>query len=197
MIDIMLDDGGRAASGRKGSAGDCVTRAAAILTGRPYDEMYRLVAQFNRDHERTRSARNGVKTKLVPKLYGDLGLVKVKLPAGPRPTYTEAHARYGDCIVGTRKHVCAIVGGALRDTFDGRFYYWNSYTGRKTESDDPEAELRERKAMSVWVLPGNPVVRPAEPVVEDEDTLRRNPPAERARIAAEDAALSADWEGWS
>ena len=42
------------------------------------------------------------------------GFRKIRLPAGERPTYTEAHLRYGDCIVGTTKHVAAIVDGALR-----------------------------------------------------------------------------------
>ena len=55
-----------------------------------------------------------------------------------RLTYTEAHRKHGDCIVGTTKHKAALVDGALRDTFDGRTYEW-------------DVETRERKAQSVWV----------------------------------------------
>ena len=34
-LNYLPSDGGRAASGRKGTAGDCVTRAAALLLGSP------------------------------------------------------------------------------------------------------------------------------------------------------------------
>ena len=39
-------------------------------------------------------------------------------------TYTEAHERFGDCIVTTTGHMCALQAGALQDTFDGRTYVW-------------------------------------------------------------------------
>ena len=56
--------------------------------------------------------------------------------------WSEAHERWGDCVVTTTKHSAAVVGGALRDTFDGRTYDW--------KADDGAIETRERKAMSVW-----------------------------------------------
>jgi hypothetical protein len=37
----VLHDGGRAAAGFRGHAGDCVTRAIAIGTGLPYSQVYR------------------------------------------------------------------------------------------------------------------------------------------------------------
>jgi hypothetical protein len=72
---------GRAAAGFKGSAGDCVCRAIAIASGRPYKEVYdrlaegvgtqRITKQEKRRHERKgwappkkqRSAANGVSVK--------------------------------------------------------------------------------------------------------------------------------------
>jgi hypothetical protein len=36
----VQDDGGRAAAGYRGEAGDCVARAVAIATGLPYQEVY-------------------------------------------------------------------------------------------------------------------------------------------------------------
>ena len=36
----IFNDGGREAAGYKGSTGDCVTRAIAIVTGKPYKEVY-------------------------------------------------------------------------------------------------------------------------------------------------------------
>lgn len=63
------DDGGRAAAGYMGGAGDCVCRAIAIATGRPYTEIYRRLAQetgsqraSKRSKRRTASAANGINT---------------------------------------------------------------------------------------------------------------------------------------
>jgi len=46
-MDFKFNDGGRRHSGRKGRAGDCVTRAVAIASGRPYDEVYKRMAKGN------------------------------------------------------------------------------------------------------------------------------------------------------
>lgn len=40
----VFNDGGRAAAGFKGSARDCVCRSIAIVTGRPYKEVYDRLA---------------------------------------------------------------------------------------------------------------------------------------------------------
>ena len=37
---FKYNDGGRAAAGYQGAAGDCVTRSIAIVTGLPYEEVY-------------------------------------------------------------------------------------------------------------------------------------------------------------
>ena len=158
MIGYRYDDGGRAASGRKGSAGDCTVRALAILTGRPYGECYKALAVANADYEsrarskkikrKGRSARNGVHHRAIEKVYRDFGLVKVKLDPGPRPTFTEAHF-HGDCIVSTAKHLCAIVDDELRDTFDGRMAgWWQDVEGTEGITEWVETE---RKAMSIWI----------------------------------------------
>jgi hypothetical protein len=68
---IVYNDGGRAAAGFKGSAGDCVCRAIAITTGLPYAEVYKVLADANASTRKTkktkasiarRSARSGVYT---------------------------------------------------------------------------------------------------------------------------------------
>lgn len=41
----MYNDGGRAVAGYKGQAGDCVARAIAIASGRPYAEIYARLAE--------------------------------------------------------------------------------------------------------------------------------------------------------
>lgn len=143
MIGYVFDDGGREEAGYKGSASDCVARAIAILTDTPYKQVYKHIADFNFNHGQSRSARNGVKVKDTPKLMTEFGLEKVKLGRGTRPTYTEAYNTYGNCIVKTTKHVCALVDGNLCDTFDGRSYWWD---------DGLTITERERKATSIWVM---------------------------------------------
>ena len=172
MIGYTRDDGGREAAGYKGSAGDCVIRAFCILTGADYRTAYKEFANAN--HwlaDGPKSGRRGIAKTAYESVFKAHGLKKVKLPKGPRPTYSEAYERYGDCIVSTRGHLCAIVDGDLRDTFDGRGYLWDSEWGikvgnglnlrsiigkRNGEIITPENaerlgfQARERKAMSVW-----------------------------------------------
>ena len=144
LIPFQFDDGGREASGFRGRAGDCVVRSACILTGRPYREIYDRAAALNRENgARSRSARNGVRTKAYQRLFAELGLVKVKLPKGEKPTFTEAHRRYGDCLVSTTRHISAVVDGSVRDTSDCRTYQWEDEEGRRIR--------KERKAQSIWI----------------------------------------------
>lgn len=86
-------------------------------------------------------------------MFESYGLQKVKLPAGPKPTYTQAAARYGDCIVKTTRHVTAIVGGVVRDTYDTRCYDWCDYHGAGCGDAICETvEPRERKATMVFAI---------------------------------------------
>ena len=158
MIDYRFDDGGRAAAGYRGKTGDCVVRAIAICAREDYRAVYATMAEHmklngyaasgnayaTRERNRKAPRRRGQLSarRVQDRVLKAYGFRKVRLPAGERPTYTEAHHRYGDCIAGTTKHVAAIVGGALRDTFDGRTYEWATESG---------VETRERKAQSVWV----------------------------------------------
>ena len=78
-IPFVRNDGGRQAAGYRGPAGDCVCRATAIVTGRPYRDVYRLINQLARDyprlHEGHSTARNGVSQPLVRHLMTQLGLM--------------------------------------------------------------------------------------------------------------------------
>jgi hypothetical protein len=51
----VYNDGGRKAAGFKGDAGDCVTRAIAIASGRPYAEVYKRLAEGNGTQRMTKS----------------------------------------------------------------------------------------------------------------------------------------------
>ena len=142
MIDYIYDDGGREATGYRGQASDCVARALAVLTERSYKECYTDLAQANARAGGKRSARNGIRNQVYTEVFLAHGLIKISPGKGSRLTYTEAHHRYGNCIVKTTHHLAALIDGALHDTFDGRTYEW-------------EGEVRERKAQSIWVVLGN------------------------------------------
>lgn len=155
MIEYRYDDGGRAAAGFKGHTGDCVVRAIAILTGVPYADIYRRVAAAMR-HGGYSASGNGYRQKprrgLRPRMSArriqnlvktSYGLRRVNLGCGPRPTYTEAWLLHGDCLVGTARHISAIIDETLRDTFDNRIYDARPYGGSAAE---------ERKAQSIWIM---------------------------------------------
>ena len=159
MIGYVYDDGGRMDSGRRGHTGDCLTRAISIVSGDPYDYVYKCVSEtMNRygygksgNVYYTRSKSNNTKkTRRRPgigtvqlKILEEYGFKKMKLDS-VKPTYTEAYEIYGNCIVTTTKHFAAIVDGNLSDTFDGRQYLWKDCFGMDT--------MMERKAISVFVL---------------------------------------------
>ena len=196
MIDFIINDGGRYAAGFKGETGDCEARAIVNATGWDYQTVYdfianemaeagfgksanayylgaRQMAKFRANgNKKTRGKPNA--RKVQDNILTKLGFTKVKLPKGPRPTYTEAHATYGNCVVTTRKHFCALANGALQDTFDGRTYEMvtpvcltcDDGTGvqcgsgvDKCHSCGVETTVKlvnktyERKAMSVWLPP--------------------------------------------
>lgn len=124
---FVFDDGGRAAAGFRGGAGDCVTRAIAIATGKPYREVYDAIntaAQSERASKRRRgrsSARTGVHKPTSRKYIAELGwkwtptmLVgkgcKVHLRADELPT--------GRLIVAVSRHLVAVIDGVIHDTHD-------------------------------------------------------------------------------
>ena len=63
-MDFVYNEGGRAAAGYKGRAGDCVVRAIAVATQKPYREVYdainALAVEERARRGRRSSARSGV-----------------------------------------------------------------------------------------------------------------------------------------
>ncbi len=126
-ITFQYNDGGRAAAGYKGVAGDCVRCSIAIITGRPYQEVYDALNAFartkptGRSKSRTSSARNGVsKTTTrqyldsldfdwIPTMFIGQGC-KVHLRAEELPP--------GRLIVSVTRHLTAIIDGVIHDTHD-------------------------------------------------------------------------------
>ena len=178
MISYRYNDGGRSAAGYKGTTQDCVTRAFAIgltdATGLEPDKAYRKVyramadAHAVKDRSGRRTARLGMTQSAYRPVAKDLGFERIALPRGPKPTFTDAYRQFGNCIVKTRRHVAAIIDGALHDIGDCRTYQTKGIPAETEERYDfnrdewyqhevlpavPGVEV-QRKAMAVWIFKG-------------------------------------------
>lgn len=81
-MNYIYDDGGRKAAGYQGTTGDCVCRAIAIATERPYQEIYDLINAFGAKEHKTAtkgksSAQTGVYKDTIRKVMAHLGWVWV------------------------------------------------------------------------------------------------------------------------
>jgi hypothetical protein len=141
---FQYDDGGRAAAGFKGNAGDCVTRAVAIASGLPYAEVYAALAAGNGSQRASKgskpkgaTARNGINTgrkwfkdymasigaKWTPTMTIGSGC-KVHLDASELPA--------GRIVCAVSRHYVAVIDGVIHDNHDPRretgrcvYGYWS------------------------------------------------------------------------
>lgn len=115
------NDGGRAEAGFKGDAGDCVARAVAIATGRPYREVYDELAQLVKDSGGAKSARNGIPKKLVRDYIISQGFAwtpTMKVGQGTTVHLKADELPGGTIIASVSKHVVAVIDGQINDTHD-------------------------------------------------------------------------------
>jgi hypothetical protein len=128
----IFDDGGRTAAGFKGSAGDCVARAIAIASGRPYGEVYRRLAESagaqrrtkltRKKHERA-SARSGILTgrKWFKDYMAELGFAWVptmQIGSGCKVHLRADELPSGRIIASVSNHFVAVIDGQIHDTHD-------------------------------------------------------------------------------
>jgi len=126
----IYDDGGRAAAGHQGMADDCVTRAIAIATELPYQQVYDLVntlAQRERPELAKRrrgkrsSARTGVYKSTTNRVLQHLGWVRhptMTIGQGCKVHLVAAELPSGRLIVQVSKHLVAVIDGVIHDTHD-------------------------------------------------------------------------------
>ena len=142
---FVYDDGGRAAAGFKGKAGDCVARAVAIASGRPYRDVYAALAHGMgtqratvRSGRRARSARDGVHTrrKWFRDYMASLGFEWVPtmhIGSGCTVHLVDGELPGGRIIAVVSKHYTAVIDGVIHDTYDPqRATTW--YKGNGPES---------------------------------------------------------------
>jgi len=123
---FQYNDGGRSASGYRGETSDCVARAIAIATGKPYQEVYDALNALIRSKRQTKrmrgkSARTGtphgisreylaaLDWKWTPTMQIGQGC-KVHLKADELPG--------GRLIVSVSRHLVAVIDGVIHDTYD-------------------------------------------------------------------------------
>ncbi len=122
---FVHDDGGRAAAGYKGKAGDCVARAVAIASGRPYGEVYKALAQGMGSQRKSKgaTARNGVSTrrKWFKDYMASIGFKWVPqmfVGVGCQTHLNEDELPMGRLVVAVSRHYTAVIDGVIHDTYD-------------------------------------------------------------------------------
>ena len=120
-------DGGRADAGHKSSARDCVTRAIAIITERPYQEIYDLVDQYGSQERRSKtrkgksSAKDGVHIPTIRRILKDMGFTWVptmQIGSGCKVHLKASELPSGKIIVNLSRHLAAVIDGVIYDTHD-------------------------------------------------------------------------------
>lgn len=121
------DDGGRAAAGFKGKAGDCAARSIAIVTGKPYSEVYAAINALGtteRIGKRKRgksNARTGVYGKTARKYMQSLGwkwTPTMSIGSGCKVHLRADELPAGKLMVFVSRHFTAVVDGIIYDTHD-------------------------------------------------------------------------------
>jgi hypothetical protein len=126
-MDFVHDDGGREAAGFKGKTGDCVCRSIAIITGKPYLEVYddlNALGATERKSKRRRgksSARAGVHIPTMRRYLERLGYTWVPTMAigkGCTVHLRPDELPKGRLILSVSRHMTAVIHGVLHDTHD-------------------------------------------------------------------------------
>ena len=149
MLDWIVDDAGRAGSATPNARGDCLTRAIAVITGIPYDEVAGFVAAICAEHGMAEThdfeAGAGFEAMGLPPGCDNIGHhvlecfgFKRWTPSADGAPVSKAHQAFGKCVIEFYGHVAAAQGGAIHDTWDSRQCQWR--------------EGCEARALAVWCL---------------------------------------------
>jgi uncharacterized glyoxalase superfamily metalloenzyme YdcJ len=124
---LMFNDGGRTAAGFRGRAGDCVARAIAIATGKPYREVYDALnalaatERIGKRKKRKSSSRDGVFPQTYSRYLLSLGwrwTPTMSIGSGCRVHLRASELPGGNLIVRLSRHLTAVIEGELHDTHD-------------------------------------------------------------------------------
>lgn len=137
---FVRDDGGRAAAGFKGDTGDCVTRAIAIASGRPYQEVYDGLNAYKADMRQTKrvrgsSARTGVSRRVYDaylKTRGWQWVPTMAIGSGCKVHLRPDELPNGRIICRLSRHLVAVIDGVIHDTHDPQRLPF----GNETDAED-------------------------------------------------------------
>jgi hypothetical protein len=126
-MQFIRDDGGRAAAGWKGTAGDCVCRSIAIATSKPYQEVYDALNALGAKERRCKrrrgksSARDGVYKPTVRRYMESLGWTwtpTMQIGSGCTVHLGDGELPTGRLVVSVSRHLVAVIDGVIHDTHD-------------------------------------------------------------------------------
>lgn len=125
-MNFIYDDGGRSEAGFKGIAGDCVCRAIAIATQKPYRDVYDELNALAKTERKRKgkalsSAREGVWKWTYTTYLTQLGFVwtpTMTIGAGCKVHLREDELPSGRLVVRVSLHMTAVIDGVLHDTED-------------------------------------------------------------------------------
>lgn len=124
----VVNDGGRAEAGYKGVTGDCVTRAIAIATGTPYQEVYDLVAAYGEKERKSKRRhkkshpRTGVFKPTIRRImtehFGWTWVPTMHVGKGCKVHLRQNELPTGRLVVSVSRHSTAVIDGILHDIYD-------------------------------------------------------------------------------
>ena len=126
---FQFNDGGRAAEGfkHKKHCGDCVCRAIAIATERPYSEIYALILHYAKQErtgkrkQRKSDPERGVYRTTERKVMSALGwewVPTMGIGTGCRVHLRAEELPAGRIVVNVSHHFTAVIDGVVNDTHD-------------------------------------------------------------------------------
>lgn len=142
---FVFDDGGRAAAGYRGPAGDCVVRAVAIAAEQPYQAVYAALSAGSRTQRKTKrskakaSARDGIYTrrKWFRDYMAALGwkwTPTMQIGSGCTVHLAPGELPPGRLIVSVSRHYVAVIDGAIHDTHDPRRFAFDGLTDEEKDA---------------------------------------------------------------
>lgn len=166
-MEFQFNDGGREAAGMKMTKGrgDCVTRAIAIATGKPYLDVWNDLKALG-EKERLSKHRKfkshpdkGVWKPTIRRYMESLGWAwtpTMAVGAGTTVHLKKDELPSGRLVVGVSKHSLAVIDGVVHDTYedhrDGTRCVYGYFTGPYlgAESASEVTQSTEESSMAHW-----------------------------------------------
>lgn len=134
MVGLVITDGGRAAAGYKGTAGDCGVRAAALALGLPYHQAYaelgeciaawRATSRARKARAvRSNSPRDGLHREpmdLLMRRHGWAWVPTMRVGSGTTVRLKADELPGGRLVCSLSRHFCAVIDGVVHDSHDPR-----------------------------------------------------------------------------